>query len=327
MSEEIKVENKKKGNGAYIAIILILLVGIAAVFFAWTSTRSALVEANDTVAKQDRQMKEMNEALSEYLGTDSDNLRENFVKMINDYDQLMEMGTPEQNKEIAKQKAEIEKLIAELDDMKSKNKMNIGYISKLKRENDELRSIMRGYVYEIDSLNTLNLTLRNDLDATTTELVQTTQDRDNLQVKADQLTEKVKEGQKLTVIKSSFDSKAMKQTITNNMKETNRARNAVQVQSGFTIGKNAITDAGEKTVYMQIVGPDNKTLQNSLSGLVETENGNVPYSAKRNIDYQNQSIDVVMYYSLRTDELDKGTYKVNIYCQGQLIGSDSFTLK
>lgn len=326
MSEEI-VENKKKGNGAYIAIILLLLIGIGVVFFAWTSTRSELTKANDVVDRQNKQMKEMNEALSEYLGSDSDDLRANFVNMLKDYDQLMEMGTPEQNEKIAAQKAEIEKLIVELDDMKSKNKMNIGYISKLKRENDELRSIMRGYVYEIDSLNTLNLTLRNDLDATTTELVQTTQDRDNLQVKADELTEKVKAGQRLTVIKSSFDSKAMKQTITNNMKETNRAKNAVQVQSGFTIGKNAITEAGEKTVYMQVVGPDNKTLQNSLSGVVETEGGNVPYSAKRSIDYQNQSIDVVMYYSLRSEELDKGMYKVNIYCQGQLIGSDSFTLK
>jgi hypothetical protein len=326
MSEEI-VANNKKGNGAYIAIILILLVGIGVVFFAWTSTRSELTKANDTVKRQDKQMKEMNAALAQYLGSDSDDLRANFVKMLNDYDQLMEMGTPEQNEKIAAQKAEIEGLIAELDDMKSKNKMNIGYISKLKRENDELRSIMRGYVYEIDSLNTLNLSLRNDLDATTTELKQTTEDRDNLQVKAEQLTEKVKAGQRLTVIKSTFSSYAEKQTITNNYKETNRARNAVRVRSGFTIGKNAITDPGEKAVYMQVVGPDNKTLQNTLSGVVETENGNIPYSNKRTIDYQNQSVDVVMYYSIRTDELAEGTYTVNIYCQGQLIGTDSFTLK
>lgn len=213
-----------------------------------------------------------------------------------------------------------------MSELESNKKMNYYTISKLKRENDELRNIMRGYVYEIDSLNTLNLSLRNDLDAKTVALEETTIDRDNLQVKADALTEKVKEGQKLTVIKSTFLSRGMKQTITNNFKETNRAKSVVQIESAFTIGKNAITDPGEKTVYMQIVGPDNKTLQNTLSGVVETESGNVPYSHKRTIDYQNNSVDMLMTYSVRS-ELEGGTYKINIYCQGQLIGVDSFTLK
>jgi hypothetical protein len=274
----------------------------------------------------EKEKKDMNAALSKYIGSDSDDLRENFVKMLNDYDQLMELGTPEQNEKIAAQKAHIEGLLSELDDANSNNKMNIYTISKLKRENGELRDIMKGYVYEIDSLNTLNLSLKNDLDATTTELTQTTEDRDNLQVKADALDEKVKAGQRLTVVKSSFASKGMKQTITNNFKETNKAKNVVKIESSFTIGKNAITDAGEKTVYMQIVGPNNKTLQNTLSGVVETEGGNVAYSGKRTIDYQNQSIDLGMFYSVRS-ELDKGTYNINIYCQGQLIGTDSFTLK
>lgn len=321
MSEEIV--NNKKSNGAFIAIIIILLLGIGALFFAWNNVQGELVDANNTVKKLDNDKKELNAVLAKYLGSDSDNLKENFKEMLANYDELMKMGTPEQNAEIAKQKAKIEELLAEID---SNKKMSYYTISKLKRENNELRDIMRGYVYEIDSLNTLNLTLRNDLDATTTELVQTTQDRDDLQVKADELTEKVKAGQKLTVIKSSFASAAMKQTITNNFKETNKAKNTVRIDSKFTIGKNAITDPGEKTVYMQIIGPDKKTLQNTLSGIVETESGNVPYSHKRTIDYQNASVDMLMTYSVRST-LGKGTYKINIYCQGQLIGVDSFTLK
>ncbi|MDB3905872.1 hypothetical protein OAK35_03185 [Crocinitomicaceae bacterium] len=321
MSEEIV--NNKKSNGAYIAIIIILLVGIGALFFAWNNVQGELVDANNTVKKLDNDKKELNAVIAKYIGSDSKDLKANLNQMLANYDQLAEMGTPEQNAEIAQQKARIEELLSELD---SNKKLNYYTISKLKRENDELRDIMRGYVYEIDSLNTLNLSLRNDLDETSTALEETTIDRDNLQVKADALDEKVKAGQKLTVIKSSFASRAMKQTITNNFKETNKAKNAVRVESEFTIGKNAITDAGEKTVYMQIVGPDKKTLQNTLSGIVETESGNVPYSHKRTIDYQNASVDMLMTYSVRS-ELGKGTYKVNIYCQGQLIGVDSFTLK
>jgi len=321
MSEEIG--NNKKSNGAYIAIILILLVGVGALFFAWNNVQGELVDANNTVKKLDNDKKELNAVIAKYIGSDSKDLKANLQQMLANYDQLTELGTPEQNAEIEKQKARIEELIAELD---SNKKMSYYTISKLKRENGELRDIMRGYVYEIDSLNTLNLSLRNDLDETSTALEETTVDRDNLQVKADELTEKVKAGQKLTVIKSSFGSRGMKQTITNNFKETNKAKNVVQIESEFTIGKNAITDAGEKTVYMQVVGPDKKTLQNTLSGIVETESGNVPYSHKRTIDYQNASVDMLMTYSVRS-KLGKGTYKVNIYCQGQLIGVDSFTLK
>lgn len=327
MSEEFETSGKKGSNGAFIAVILILLISVGGVTFLWTSTRSQLDEAQNTIKKQNADMEAMNEMMSEYLGADSDDIRENFMKMLSDYDELMKNGTPEQNAEIAKQKEHIEGLIAELEDAKSKNRLNAGYINKLKRENDELRSIMRGYVYEIDSLNTLNLSLRNDLDQTSTQLAQTTEDRDNLQVKANELTEKVKEGQKLNIVKASMNSIALKQTIGNSMKETNKAKNTVQIQSSFTIGKNGITDAGNKTVYMQIIGPDNKTLQNTFSGIVETESGNKPYSNKRDIDYRNQSIDVTMFYSLRNETLSGGNYKVNIYCQGQLIGSDSFTLK
>ncbi len=321
MSEEIV--NNKKSNGAYIAIIIILLLVIGGMFYAWNSVRGELTKANNTVKKLDNDKKELNAVLAKYLGSDSENLKENFKQMLANYDELMKMGTPEQNAEIAKQKERIEELMAELD---SNKKMSYYTISKLKRENNELRDIMRGYVYEIDSLNTLNLSLRNNLDETTTALEETTIDRDNLQVKADELTEKVKAGQKLTAIKSSFASRGMKQTITNNFKQTNRAKNVVRIESEFTIGKNAITDPGEKTVYMQVIGPDKKTLQNTLSGVVETEGGNVPYSHKRTIDYQNASVDMLMTYSVRS-KLSKGTYKVNIYCQGQLIGSDSFTLK
>lgn len=326
MSEEIENSQKKTG-GAYIAIILLLLIAVGAMTYMWTSTSSELTNAQNDIKQQNADMKAMNDMMKDYVGDMSTDLRQNFMTMLSDYDQLMENGTPEQNKAIAEQKQRISELLTQMDDMESKNKLNASYISKLKRENTELRNIMKGYVYEIDSLQTLTLALRDDLDQKTTSLVKTTQDRDNLQLKSDQLTEKVKEGQKLIAIGSSFTTMAMKQSLTNDMKETNRAKNAVQIQSSFSIGKNPITDAGEKTVYMQIIGPDNKTLQNTFSGIVETEKGNVAYSNKRTIDYQNQSIDVTMFYSLRNEELDKGNYKVNIYCQGQLIGSDSFTLK
>ena len=45
------------------------------------------------------------------------------------------------------------------------------------------------------------------------------------------------------------------------------------------------------------------------------------------IDYQNKSLDISIYYDIREEPLSKGNYKVNIYCNESLIGSDSFTFK
>ncbi len=322
MSEEFEKSGSKSG-GAYIAIILILILTVGFFVFKWTSTSSELTNAQNIIKEQTVNMKAMNKTLREFMGDTSDDLEENFTAMLADYQELKKHGNSEQNAKIAQQEEEIQRL---LDDVK-RGKMNASELRKARKEIETLREIMRGYVYEIDSLQTLNLNLRNDLDQTTTQLTQTTLDRDTYKTEAERLTTKVKEGQKLTVIKSSFQSMAMKQSLGNEMKETNRAKNAVQVQSSFTIGKNAITDPGDKTIYMQVIGPDNKTLQNNFSGIVETESGNVAFSNKRSIDYQNQSIDVTMFYSVRNEELSKGNYVVNIYCQGQLIGTDSFTLK
>ena len=53
------------------------------------------------------------------------------------------------------EKAKIERLLAEIEE----GKMSQEELDKLKAENDSLQLIMKGYVQQIDSLNTLNLTL------------------------------------------------------------------------------------------------------------------------------------------------------------------------
>jgi hypothetical protein len=111
------------------------------------------------------------------------------------------------------------------------------------------------------------------------------------------------------------------------MEVTDRAKNAVQFRSSFTLSENVLTNAGKKNVYMQITGPNGETLQGSSSFVTETESGSVAYSQRKEIDYQNQAIDLTIYYELKGETATKGLYRVRIYCDGQLIGSDSFSLK
>ena len=311
----------KKSNGGYVAVIIILLLGLALMAYLWSSKNSALNGCELENKRLHDDMKGMNEMLSGYVGTMSNDLKSDFKNMLATYDKLLEKDASQADS-INAQKEKIQGLIDEMDHNK---KLSAHQIFLLNKENETLRKIMKGYVYQIDSLNTANYQLRSDLESTTSELNSTTAERDDYKTQSENLSEQVKKGSKLNAY--GFESVGLKQKLNGNMVPSDRSKNVVQFRSTFTIGKNVITEAGTKTVYMQVIDPSGKTMQTNTGFIIKTEGGDVPYSDKKDIDYQNESIDLSVYFSLRNLEATKGNYKVKIYCQGQLIGSDSFTLK
>ena len=114
----------------------------------------------------------------------------------------------------------------------------------------------------------------------------------------------------------------------NNITEiTDKAKKAVQFRSSFTISENSLANAGKKSIYLQIIGPSGEVMQSKINNTIETENGTLIYSDKKEIDYQNQAVDLTIYYNLKGGEAVKGNYKVKIFCDGSIIGSDGFSLK
>jgi hypothetical protein len=49
------------------------------------------------------------------------------------------------------------------------------------------------------------------------------------------------------------------------------------------------------------------------------------YSASREVDYQNEDVDVSIYY--RGSGFTEGQYKIEIYTDGNLIGSGSVSMR
>ena len=97
--------------------------------------------------------------------------------------------------------------------------------------------------------------------------------------------------------------------------------------SSFTVSQNPLASAGKKTVFLQIIDPSGKVLQSRSNNTVDTELGNVGYSDKKEIDYQNQAIDVSIFYDFKSEKALKGNYKIKVICDGVVIGTDSITLK
>lgn len=324
MSEGNEQNTTRSGNGIYIIIILLLLVGLAVMAMQWSKKNSELNQcSNDnTLLKAD--MAGMNEMMSGYVDNMSNDLKTDFKNMLNTYDDLMVKDKSKADS-LNVQKQKILTLMEDLDASKRNGRLNARKIAQMNREIETLRSIMKSYVVQIDSLNTLNVKLTSDLDQTNTKLTTTTQERDMYKQDAEQKTEQVKKGAKLQAY--AFSSVGLKMKLNNTTEESNRAKSVVQIKSSFTISENPITTPGQKVVYLQVINPEGRTLQNRSTNVVQIDGLPVSYSDKKEIDYQNQRVDLSIYYDFRGEEAVKGNYKVKIFCDGNLIGTDSFTLK
>ncbi len=316
-----EIENpQKKSNGAFVAIIIILLLGLAAMAYLWSSKNSDLNHCKSDNALLNSDMDGMNDMMSGYVGGMTNDIKTDFKEMLKTYDLLLEKDKSKADS-INKQKAEIAELLEKVE----RGNMSARQLFSARKEIETMKKIMRGYIVQIDSLNTLNYRLTSDLEITNTKLSQTTDERDQYKNDAEKSAEQVKKGSKLQAY--NFFSGGLRMKLNNTTEESNKAKSVVQIKSAFTISENPITPAGNKTVYLQVITPEGKTLQSSSGNIISTDAGSIPYSDKKDIDYNNQRIDMAIYYRLNGEELTKGNYKVKIYCQGQLIGSDSFTLK
>ncbi len=314
-------ETKPKSNGALLLILIVLLIALAYMAFAWSKKNKALNECSNANKELEADMQGMNDMMSGYVGNMSNDLRKDFQQMLNTYDALKVKDSAQAQQVIA-QKEKIQSLMNQLS---SGKKLSAQQIYSLRKENETLRGIMKGYVKQIDSLNTMNVKLSSDLETKTQELTTTTSERDQYKSQAEESATLVKKGSKLQAL--GFNSGALRMKINNTTEPTNKAKSAVQLKAGFTVTANPLTKPGMKKVYLQITAPDGRVLQDKETNVVNTDGGTVAFSDKKDIDYNNENVDVTIYYDVKEGEVTKGNYKVKIICEGQVIGTDSFTLK
>ncbi len=314
----------KKRDGAYIVIIILLLLGGGYLGYLLSEKNKAINTCANEKSDIETEMAALNEMMYEQGLATGDDVKMNLENMLTMYDK-MESENQGMNDSIMAQKEKIQGLIAELDDAKGDKKRYASKVYKLQKETETLRSIMKDYIRTIDSLNTANGVLTENLNATLQDLDQMTQSRNELQSTTDELSDKVSKGSKLTAF--SFLSEGIKEKGSGSYKETNRASRCTHIRSCFTVGENSIAQAGNKTVYMRIISPAGSVLNAGNSNTLTTEGGqSLLYSDKKTINYQNKAVDLCIFYEL-TQEIESGNYKAEMYCEGVKIGTDNFVLK
>jgi hypothetical protein len=319
-TQDLKPESKKK-DGMYVFIIILLIAALGALGLLIANKNKNLNQCSIEKASLESDMAGMEDMMGQYVGSEKGNIKEDLRSMLEMYDnQLLKNNANKDS--IQLQKDKITSLLQELDNNK---KSSARQIYKYKKETETLRKIMKGYIQTIDSLNTLNVGLRTDLETTNTALTNVSTERDALKEKTSTLESKVAAGARLNAF--NIYTAGMKYKLDGSLKENEKSGKVAKIRSCFTIGENAIAQSGSKNIYLQVITPDGKVLYQRSSNVINIDGANILYSDKKEIDYQNQSIDVCVYYDTNGADLVKGNYIVKLYADGAVIGKDSFTLK
>ena len=125
----------------------------------------------------------------------------------------------------------------------------------------------------------------------------------------------VNNGETLSV--SNLQLKAMME---DRQQETYEALQTDQLQGSFVVKGNAGSAAYEE-IYIVLQQPDGKVLKQSAwdSGSFETRDGRKIYSYKLRFDYQ-QGENKRLHFSIEAERYQKGTYSMQVYHNGVLMG-------
>lgn len=247
----------------------------------------------------------------ELLRIDRDSIQSDLGHLIEEYDNLQIS-----NDTMALKLEEANKLMEEL---KRERSWNLAKIKQYEKEVGTLRSVMKGYLRQIDSLNQLNKKLIDENVGYRKTISSITLRAEVAEEKAAELNNIVRQGSVLRARDISLVA------LNERGKEITRVKNAARLRADFVLSANELANPGERTIYLRIISPDGYPLSTESVPTFEFEGERVTYSAARDVDYQNEDLGVGIYYAGRG--FTAGRYAVQIYCDGYLIGSSEIALK
>ncbi len=215
------------------------------------------------------------------------------------------------------------KLVSEQEKIRRLLRIRASNTQKLKmyqKELSTLRKVMRSYIVQIDSLNTRNRELTQENIEVHKELVQVQTDYDELHETKEELTSKVALAQKLSaknIIAVGLNERS---------KEKDRIAKISKVRVCFTVRENNVAEPGNKMIYIKLTRPDEIVLSSPEAGVFEFQGEQMVYTEKRELEYDNQDIDMCIYWD-KNEELIPGTYFVSLFAEGHEIGTTTLELK
>ncbi len=192
---------------------------------------------------------------------------------------------------------------------------------ELEKEMTELKALKERYLERIDSLISVNNLLAD-------EIVIHKENIEQLTSAKEQLQKTVEKGSVLSA--DNVLAVPYKQKGSGKFVATAIASKSRRVEVCFDILENKIAQAGEKTVYLQMISPEGVTLGTDATGAgVFTsmeDNSQNRYTTVAKINYENRKKNYCVTWDYEM-QLSKGNYTVKVFSDGFYSGVGAFILK
>ncbi len=284
------VQKSIRGYRVVIILLAVILAGLSALYF--------------NLNRQQQHDYEL-------LKIDRDSIQSNLSELIDEYGNLKFT-----NDTIA---ANLEKANEVMEQLKRERRWNYAKIKEYEKEVGTLRAVMKNYLRQIDSLNSLNKKLIDENVSYRKEISSANLRADVAEERATELQNKVQMGSVLrardiAVVPLNARGKVV-----------SRVRSATTLRVDFTVSSNDLAAAGNREIYVRITSPDGYLLTTESIPTFTYRDESIGYSASREIDYQNEDVDVSIYYN--GSGFVAGDYKIELYTDGYILGSSATALR
>ncbi len=255
-------------------------------------------------------------ALVNELTIDKEELTAQMIELQNDYATLSS-DYDTINSQLDSSREEVSQLIERIKKTEATNRSKMRQYEK---ELGTLRSIMRNYIVQIDSLNTLNKKLTADAAAARREAAESRKREAELNKTVENLSGQVAAG---SVIKARG---IRIEAYNASDKVTDRSSRVVRLLTSLSLVENDLAPKGPVRIYIRVKGPDGILLTNSTQRTFEVAGEPMICSASREVDYQGKEVDLSIYLN-DIPEYVKGIYTVEAYTEQTLLGSAELMLR
>lgn len=282
------------------ALIVLLTLGGAA-YYIW--------KQNQTI-----------EELTEGFALEKEQLEDEYTQLAIQYEGYkLQVNNDSLEQKLEDQRIKMQRLVEELRQTKAQDARKI---ASLKKELETVRGVLRYYVAQVDSLNRVNEALIAENQQIRSDMAGVQRQNQQVRQQNETLTKKVTVAAQLSATNVSVTALDKKDKV----EKKNRVDKLAKFQVNFTIAANVTAETGEKDIYLRIMRPNEEVLTNGQSGRFKYENSMIDYSARRTIEYGGEETPVTIYYK-RGEALNAGTYTVELFADGSMIGLGSITLK
>ena len=301
MSNFARFLNRYMNKKVLIPLIIVLLALLGGVAWLFVSLQ---------------EQKQVNQDMQELAALDKQEMENEYERFALQYSEMKtQINNDSIIAQLTQEQMKTQQLLEELKQVKASDAREI---ARLKKELATVRAVLRDYVMQIDSLNRLNESLKQENTTVKAELEQR-----NAQV-AGLSHEKASLSEKVAIAAQLDATNILLQILDKRGKVAKKLKDCQQMKVNFTISKNVTASNGNRTIYVRIQNPGGNTLAGG--GSFGYENRTLECSAKKTIEYTGEETPVTVYWNM-TQFLEAGDYRVSIFADGNMIGSRTFSFK